>query len=73
MIRDCLVAQIKKDYPSGTKVVLDEMNDPYTKMPTGLKGEVSHVDDIGTVHVKWENGSSLGVVLSEDRIHKLEA
>ena len=72
MIKDCLVSQIKKEWPVGTKVVLDTMEDPYREMPVGLKGEVTGVDDIGTIHVNWENGSSLGVVLPVDRIHKLK-
>lgn len=32
------------------------------KLPSGLRGQVSHVDDIGTVHVQWDNGSRLGLV-----------
>ena len=29
--------------------------------PPGTKGIVQFVDDIRTIHVNWENGSSLGV------------
>lgn len=43
------------------------MQDPYTPLLKGLKGIVRHVDDMGTVHVDWENGSTLGAVL-EDKI-----
>lgn len=43
------------------------MNDPYTPLPKGLKGIVRRVDDIGTVHIQWESGSSLGAVF-EDKI-----
>ena len=37
------------------------MDDPYTKIPEGTKGTVLVVDDTGTIHVKWDNGSSLGI------------
>ena len=35
--------------------------------PTGTLGTVRYVDDIGTIHIKWDNGSSLGLVIGEDR------
>ena len=35
--------------------------DPITKLPPGLEGTVSFVDDAGTVHVEWDNGSRLGL------------
>lgn len=58
----------KKLFVSGSPVQLTEdMNDPYTPLPKGLKGIVRHVDDLGTVHINWENGSTLGAVL-EDKI-----
>ena len=46
-----IVERIKREYPSGTRVVLVEMNDPYRTMPEGLKGTVCCVDDTGTIHV----------------------
>ena len=47
------------------------MDDPYTRLTPGLKGTVLSVDDIGTIHVAWDNGSSLGVVYGVDVIKKL--
>lgn len=52
-------------YPAGTKVRLLSMNDPQSP-PVGTIGEVMYVDDICTIHVKWETGSSLGLVHGED-------
>ena len=66
-----IVDTIKREYPTGTRVVLDHMNDPYSNLPSGLKGVVTGVDDIGTIFVRWENGSRLGVVLGEDICHKI--
>lgn len=53
---------IKRRYPSGTTVELKNMDDQYAP-PVGTKGTVTFVDDLGTIHVNWENGSTLGVVL----------
>ena len=38
--------------------------------PPGTCGVVEFVDDIGTIHVHWDNGSSLGVVRNEDTVTK---
>ena len=45
--------------------MLLKMNDPYTKLQSGDKGTVTSVDDMGTIHVSWDSGSSLGVVFGE--------
>ncbi|MBR3592852.1 MAG: DUF4314 domain-containing protein [Clostridia bacterium] len=58
---------LRKQYPPGTRVELVKMKDPYnTKLTPGSKGTVVNVDDIGTIHISWDCGSSLGVVLGED-------
>lgn len=62
------VSQLRAEFPPGTKVKLIKMNDEYTIMPKGLHGIVTMVDDIGTIHVNWENGSTLGVIFGEDEI-----
>ena len=66
-----IVKRIKAEYPEGTRVELVHMDDPYTKIPEGTKGTVLVVDDTGTIHVKWDNGSSLGVVYDEDSCRKI--
>lgn len=48
------------------------MDDPYTKLQLGDKGTVTGVDDIGTIHVKWDHGGSLGIVYGEDFCRKIE-
>ncbi len=65
------VKRIKVEYPEGTRVELVHMDDPYTKIPEGTKGTVLVVDDTGTIHVKWDNGSSLGIVYGEDSCKKI--
>ena len=54
----------------GKRVELVKMNDPYTTLPPGTQGTVIMVDDLGTIHVKWDNGSTLGLIPGED-IYKI--
>ena len=65
-----IIKQLKKQYPSDTRVELIEMND-ISAPPIGTSGTVNYVDDIGTIHVKWDNGSMLGVAYPEDKIIKI--
>ncbi len=46
----------KEHYPVGTRVQLDSMGDDPRPVPAGTKGTVVAVDDIGTVHVHFDNG-----------------
>jgi hypothetical protein len=39
--------------------------DPFTKLQYGDEGVVTTVDDFGTVHIKWDNGSTLGMITEE--------
>lgn len=67
MPRKETVDRIKDAYPVGARVELTKMNDPYnTRLLPGAKGTVRYVDDMGTIHVSWDCGSSLGVVFGED-------
>ena len=45
---------LRSRYPEGCRVELVCMNDPYTRLKPGDQGEVAFVDDIGTVHVRWD-------------------
>jgi hypothetical protein len=61
------VNRIKGQYPIGTVIELTaDMDDPYHPIKRGMRGEVIGIDDIGTLHMKWQNGSGLGVVVGED-------
>lgn len=64
------IERIKKTYPIGCKVELTEMDDPQAP-PIGTKGIVVGVDDIGSVMVHWDNGSSLSVVYGKDACRKI--
>ena len=66
-----IVEKVKKEYPKGTRVQLIHMEDPYRQMPEGIKGTVVAVDDTATIHVSWDNGTTLGVVYGEDSCKKI--
>ena len=51
----------------GDRVQLLYTSDGYTNLEPGDEGEVVFVDDTGTVHVKWDRGSSLGLIPDIDR------
>ena len=65
------VEVLRKRYPKGARVELISLEDPYARIPEGTKGTVDAVDDIGTIHVRWDNGSRLGVVPGVDTIRKV--
>lgn len=66
-----LLKELRATYPAGTRVELLSMDDPYRSMEPGLQGTVKAVDDIGTIHIAWDNGCSLGAVYGVDCIRKL--
>ena len=67
-----VVESLRERYPVGCRVVLDHMDDPYTKIPIGGKGTVRGVDDAGSIMVSWDCGPSLSVVYGEDRCHRID-
>jgi|GEM_PF-611132 len=62
------VERVRETYSPGTRVELVSMDDPYTKLVTGDLGTVSFVDDIASVHISWDRGSSLAAVYEVDVI-----
>ena len=62
-----VVESLRKRYPTGARVELLEMND-FQAPPIGTQGTVIGVDDIGSIMVRWDNGSSLSVAYGVDRV-----
>ncbi len=71
MISKTVLESLRKEYAPGTRVRLISMNDPYTKLPDAAEGTVIAVDDIGTIHIAWDCGSSLGAVYGEDKVVRI--
>lgn len=60
---------LKEQYPIGTRIMLKQMDDIQAP-PFGTLGTVQGVDDIGSILVQWDNGSTLSVT-EVDEIIKL--
>lgn len=67
-----MLKQLKEYYQPGTRVMLIRMSDPYSNLRQGDRGTVTLVDDIGTIHVNWDRGSTLGIVFGEDECRRIE-
>lgn len=59
------VNAIKKKYTKGMRVRLISMQGE-SYMPCGIQGTISFVDDIGQIHVQWDNGSMLALNVDVD-------
>ena len=64
------VAEIQLNYPPGTRILLNYMEDQWA-VPSGTRGTVEHVDDAGQIHPKWDNGRTLAIVPQVDSFRKL--
>ncbi len=63
------VKRLRGEFPAGSRVELIWMDDPQAP-PIGTTGTVVAVDDAGTIHVKWDNGSRLGIAYGVDCCRK---
>ena len=61
-----MVNFIKEQYPPGTRVRLNSMEDPYAPILPGTEGEVDFVDDEGQIFTNWNNGRTLPLIPGED-------
>ena len=66
------LAWLRECYKPGVRVKLIHMDDPYRPdLKAGALGTVIAVDDIGTVHIDWDNGSGLGAAYGADVIRRI--
>lgn len=56
---------ISKERMAGMRVKLIYMEDPQAPAQ-GTEGTVQYIDDLGTIHVSWDTGCSLGLVPGVD-------
>ena len=64
------VENVRKQYPIGTRLVLDAMMDEQAPK-SGTQGTVAYVDDLGDIGCAWDSGGSLKLIIGEDRFHKV--
>lgn len=65
------VPSLRNKYPAGTRIELIAMNDPQA-VPAGTLGTVAYVDDIGQIHMNWDNGRTLALIEGVDEFRKVE-
>lgn len=65
-----VVEGIRKRYPVGSRVELVFMDD-IKAPPIDTKGTVRGVDDIGSIMVSLDNGSSLSIAYGEDSCRRI--
>lgn len=62
----------KELYPRGTRVEVIKMGDDEPRpIPSGTRGTVDVVDDMGTIHCTFDNGRRLGLIPSVDVFKKV--
>ncbi len=59
------VQRIREQYPPGTRIRLHYMADAQA-VPEGTEGTVVAVDDMGQIHMDWDNGRTLALIPGED-------
>lgn len=65
------VELLRQRYPEGTRICFDHMED-LCPVESGACGWVQFVDDAGTLHCKFDDGRTLGVIPGVDQFHKIE-
>jgi hypothetical protein len=58
-----------EDYSgAGSRIRLVSTTDSWTEdLRAGCEGTLLFTDEVGTVHVAWDNGSRLGLIPGEDQ------
>lgn len=57
--------------PPGSRIEMLYSSDPYSPIPPGTRGTVEFIDDVGTLHMRWDNGRTLGMVIGQDQFKVL--
>jgi hypothetical protein len=53
-------------------VELVSTSDEYTDLKPGDKGTVEREDAVGTLHIRWDSGSRLGLIPGEDHFRFID-
>lgn len=64
------IEMLKALYPAGTRIEIVRMEDSQAVGP-GTKGTVTFIDAMGTIHMAWDNGRTLGLIPGEDVFRKI--
>ena len=56
----------------GDRIRLIKMEDPYSPVEAGTEGTIRSVDDIGQLHIDWDNGRTLAIVPEIDEYELID-
>lgn len=65
-----IVNRLRNEYPAGTRIKLIGMDDVQAP-PIGTLGTVKGVNDMSSIRVHWDTGSSLSLVYDIDLYEKV--
>ena len=65
------VEALRREFPAGATVELCCTDDPQSPL-VGTRGRVINVDDVGTIHVAWQTGGSLGIAYGVDSCKRVD-
>ena len=66
------VSKRKREFKKGDRVRLLNMESDQFLIPQDSEGTVTNVDDIGSVHVKWDDGREIAVLtIPGDTLEKI--
>lgn len=68
--RKKIVKEVKEKFLVGSRIRLLKMDDIQAPKK-GTEGTVKGVDDLGSILVGWDNGSSLSVIYGVDLVEKI--
>lgn len=66
LISEQKLAELRNKYPNGTKIKLLKTMDDIQPIKSGEIGKVDFVDDAGSIHMIWDNGSTLALIEDVD-------
>ena len=50
-----LAKELREKYPPGTRLELISMKEEFSPVEEGTRGTVHFIDDIGQIHMLWDN------------------
>ena len=62
---------LRTQFPIGSRIKLTAMGSDPQPLAPGSVGTLKAIDDVGTFHIEWDNGRSLGLVPGEDQFKVL--
>ena len=66
-----LAVELREKYPPGTRIELIHMADEIAPVENGTRGTVRFIDDIGQIHMLWDNKRTLAINTDTDSFRAL--